>query len=97
MDEKQFADFRLLPPVPGTCPECAVKHVPDLPHNRDSLYYQYKFYSRQGRWPTWGDAMAHCTEKMKALWRSELSARGVSADQLEVPQTDGEGRLDQSQ
>lgn len=26
----------------GTCPECAVKHDPEQPHNRDSLAYQYK-------------------------------------------------------
>ena len=36
----------------GTCPECAVRHDPDQPHNRDSLVYQYKFYDQYGRWPT---------------------------------------------
>ena len=46
---------------PGTCPECAVAHDPEMPHNRDSLAYQYKFYDQHGRFPTWKDAMAHCT------------------------------------
>ncbi len=61
----------------GTCPMCAVKHEPELPHNRDSLAYQYKFYDQHGRWPTWADAMAHCTPEMKAFWRKELESRGV--------------------
>lgn len=36
----------------GACTECAVKHSPEQPHNRDSLAYQYKFYDEHGRWPT---------------------------------------------
>lgn len=61
----------------GTCPMCAVKHEPEMPHNRDSLCYQYKFYDQHGRWPTWADAMAHCAPEVKAIWRRELEARGV--------------------
>lgn len=61
----------------GTCPMCAVKHEPEMPHNKDSLCYQYKFYDQHGRWPTWADAMAHCTPEVKAVWRRELEARGV--------------------
>ena len=34
---------RILPPKPGTCPECAVDHDPAMPHNRDSLFYQMRF------------------------------------------------------
>lgn len=48
----------LLPPPPGTCPICAVKHDPTWPHNAQSLYYQYRFYGIRGRWPTWADAAA---------------------------------------
>ena len=61
----------------GTCPMCAVKHEPEMPHNKDSLCYQYKFYDQHGRWPTWADAMAHCAPEVKAIWRRELVARGV--------------------
>lgn len=61
----------------GTCPMCAVKHEPEMPHNKDSLCYQYKFYDQHGRWPTWADAMAHCAPEVKAIWRHELEARGV--------------------
>lgn len=63
---------------PGTCPLCAVAHRPELPHNRDSLTYQYKFFDEHGRWPTWEDAMAHCPEDIKEFWKIELRKRGVN-------------------
>ena len=52
----------------GTCPMCAVKHDPRMPHNRDSLTYQYKFYDQHGRFPSWADAQA-------------LEAKGVKVQQ----------------
>lgn len=67
---------------PGTCPECAVAHAPDQPHNRNSLCYQYKFYDAHGRWPTWEDAMAHCSDEIKILWTKELKKRGVEIEQV---------------
>lgn len=71
-----LAPFKLLPPAPGTCPECAVTHDPGDPHNKDSLFYQYHFYAEHGRWPTWTDALAHCDETTKMIWIRELTARG---------------------
>lgn len=62
---------------PGTCPMCAVKHDPQLPHNKDSLAYQYKFYDENGRWPTWKDAMSHCSEEMRNFWVEALRGKGV--------------------
>ena len=70
--------FALLPPAEGVCQECATEHEPELPHNQQSLFYQYKFYNDHGRWPTWEDAMAHCSEEMKEFWRTELRKRGVA-------------------
>lgn len=64
----------------GTCPVCAVKHNPEMPHNRDSLTYQYKFFDEHGRWPTWKDAMAHCDEHIKELWTASLIAHGQKID-----------------
>lgn len=61
---KHLGAFGLMPAAPGTCPECAVDH----PH---------KFYNDHGRWPTWEDAMSHCSEDMKTIWREELRKRGV--------------------
>jgi hypothetical protein len=66
--------LRMLPNPPGTCDWCAVNHPPEMPHNKDSLYYQMKFNAITGRWPTWTDAMAHCSEEMKDNWRRELVA-----------------------
>lgn len=70
-------DMTLLPPLAGTCPECAVTHDPALPHNAQSLYYQYKFRQKNGRFPTWNDAMAHCTDEVRALWIEALAEHGV--------------------
>lgn len=77
MKHRYLSPLRLLPPTSGTCPECAVDHHPEEPHNRDSLTYQYRFYDANGRWPMWDDAMAHCDERTRELWREELRARGI--------------------
>ena len=69
--------FQLLPAARGTCPECATKHDPEQPHNQRSLYYQYHFYNEHGRWPTWSDAMAHCSEDIKQFWTAELQKHGI--------------------
>lgn len=74
---KHLGSFGLFPAAPGTCPKCAVDHPPELPHDQQSLFWQYWFYNKHGRWPTWIDAMAHCTDEMRALWRIELLKRGV--------------------
>ena len=70
--------FTLLPAKPGTCQECAVDHDPSYPHNQQSLYYQYHFYAENQRWPTWEDAMAHCSDDMKTVWKDELRKEGVA-------------------
>jgi hypothetical protein len=67
----------LLPPPKGTCPECARKHDPNMPHDAQSLYYQYKYYHDHGTWPGWKEAMAHCTEEVKKLWTEALKEMGI--------------------
>lgn len=69
--------FTMLHTKPGTCPECGVAHDPNQPHNRDSLTYMYRFFDKHGRFPSWADAMAHCSADVKAFWRAQLTARGV--------------------
>lgn len=70
--------MQLLTNVPeGTCPECALKHDPKQPHNQQSLFYQYKFYGQHKRWPTWKDAMEHCSDEVKEFWIRELSEQGI--------------------
>ena len=64
---------------PGTCPQCAVTHEPEIPHDQQSLTYQYKFYDEHGRWPSWADAMEHCSDEVKAVWISALKENGVEA------------------
>ncbi|GAB6172025.1 hypothetical protein JCM15765_15030 [Paradesulfitobacterium aromaticivorans] len=67
----------LFPCAPDVCQECAVDHSPEMPHNAQSLYYQYKFYQQQGRWPTWEDAMAHCDEDVREIWKQSLKELGI--------------------
>jgi hypothetical protein len=71
-------DLFLLPPRPNLCQECAVSHLPEHPHNQQSLYYQTFFYMKHGRYPTWHDAMEHCSEEMKTLWLKHLRQMGVN-------------------
>ena len=74
----ETVNFNILPAPAGTCPECAIRHDPSQPHNAQSLFYQYSFYAKSGgRWPTWVDAMEHCSEAARAAWTDELVARGV--------------------
>lgn len=44
--DKGTTGWKLLPPAKDCCPECAVKHKPDQPHNPESLYYQMKLMMR---------------------------------------------------
>ena len=73
----------ILPPPAGKCQECAVDHKPEEPHNRDSLYYQMAFRQKHGRWPTWADATAHCSEAGKRAIKELLEAQGVWSEPVE--------------
>ncbi len=68
-------DGQLLPPAADVCQKCARKHEPELPHDQQSMFWQYWFYrSVNGeRWPTWDDAMAHCTIETQAKWKQALA------------------------
>ena len=62
----------------GKCSQCAVMHPPELPHNQESLAYQYSFYAEHDRWPTWADAMAHCDDEVREAWTVALRLQGVN-------------------
>lgn len=68
---------QMMPARAGTCEHCATKHEPELPHNAQSLFYQMRFHSEHGRYPDWRDAMAHCSDDMRARWTEALMGRGV--------------------
>lgn len=71
--------IKIMPPVPGTCRECATCHEPGMPHDRDSLYYQFRFFCKHGRFPTWMDAMAHCTGTIRARAAVALAKHDIEA------------------
>ena len=79
--------WTMLPPPPGVCSQCAVDHDPALPHDQQSLHYQYAFYAEHERWPNWGDAVAHCTPEIQAAWTSALRDRGVPPEDLQAGPT----------
>jgi len=66
----------LLPCAPDVCQECAVKHETWQAHNKQSLYYQYKFYAKHERFPTWKDAVAHCPKEIREQWEAKLTELG---------------------
>jgi hypothetical protein len=70
--------FKLMPAKPGKCQVCAVEHDPAQPHNKRSLFYQYAFFNEYGRWPTWADAMEHCDDEVKRVWKEALEKMGVA-------------------
>ena len=74
-----FEEIKIRAPRPGACRICATVHKPGYPHDRDSLYYQNWFRKRYKRLPTWEDAMAHCTDPVKAEYTKALAERGIIA------------------
>lgn len=74
---KTTTAFRIAPVPEGHCQECARKHEDWQPHDASHLQYQYTFYARHHRWPTWIDAVAHCAPEVRAAWRTQLIERNV--------------------
>ena len=74
MDSRKM---NLLPPPADACQICATRHEPGMPHNCDSLYYQVSFFNQNNRYPTWGDAMAHCTDEIKQITIETLQEYGL--------------------
>jgi len=75
-----FEEIKIRPPGPRACRICAAIHDPALPHDRDSLYYQNQFRKRHKRFPTWVDAMAHCTDDVKKEYIAILAKRGIAIE-----------------
>lgn len=55
-------EIRILAPVPGRCRVCAAKHRPEEGHDRNSLYYQVRFYQKYRRFPNQEDAAQPCRQ-----------------------------------
>lgn len=73
---KKIGNAHLMPPRAGVCAICGHDHPVALPHNAQSLYYQYAFYGEHGRWPTWADACAHVSPIVAAEWQKILRDQG---------------------
>lgn len=73
VENVQEVRFGLMPPAAGKCQVCNVDHDPLLFHDCQSLFYQYAFFGRQRRWPTWADASAHCEPHIVAALKDVLA------------------------
>ncbi|GIP08809.1 hypothetical protein J1TS5_09790 [Paenibacillus macerans] len=67
----------LISAAPILCQKCRKKHDPQHPHNQDSLYWKFTFFEKHGRWPTWTDAMEHCSDEVKSQWIKVLKQKGI--------------------
>lgn len=83
--ETKSVPFQILPPPGSACQVCGrdPAHAPDQPHNAQQLYYQYAFYGEHGRWPTWRDAVAHCSDEVRAAWEHHLRNAGAWPEDAE--------------
>ena len=64
--------MELLPPDEDKCQECAGDHLPEEPHNPQSLYWQTKRSLAGLPVGTWEDALAHCPPHVKEAWEQML-------------------------
>lgn len=88
-------EVAVLPPKAGACWVCGDVHNGRDPHNARSILYQHRFRKRNGRYPTWADAMSHCSRKTKEKWVERLNRCGVQISMGEVlPEKNGKERVD---
>ncbi len=76
LEKEETGTMMMLPAREGTCAECATEHDESQPHN-PQIFYQYHFYNRHARWPTWKDAMSHCKDDVKKFWIDALKEKGI--------------------
>jgi hypothetical protein len=62
----------LLPPAPGLCQSCACDHIPEEPHNWQSLFWAFWFDGTYGRSPTLEDAFTHCSADICDKWAAGM-------------------------
>lgn len=80
MFELREGRLTIPPPKEGACPLCGELHGRGEPHNKNSLLYQHRFRRNHGRYPTWEDAMAHCSLTVKKRFCERLKRHGVEVD-----------------
>lgn len=91
MIKAEKSEWMMLPPQPYMCQECAYKHDPEAPHNAETLYYKVQFHNNYSRWPTWLDAMEHCTDDVKRQWIEALTELGVDVNSTLTGKTNKDG------
>lgn len=59
------------------CKVCGTHHFEYAPHDATSITYQLNFRARNGRNPTWMDAMAHCPPDTRDVTLKVLEAYNI--------------------
>lgn len=77
----------LMKPHPDACQVCAREHEAHLPHDQQSLYYRMTFHAQHGRYPTWADAMAHCSPSTNGVAPFEITESPSTAPQQTINTT----------
>lgn len=78
VQKTEDVSWGIIPPAADKCQVCAVAHEPHLFHDCRSLFYQYAFYGRQRRWPTWADATAHCEPLIVDALKDTLASNNIN-------------------
>ncbi len=68
------------PREPETCQMCGRRHFAHQPHDPTSPLYALNFRSTERRWPSWKDAMSHCSPKMQDYLLRMLRKHHMSAE-----------------
>lgn len=64
----------LLPPSLGLCQSCACDHLPEEPHNWQSLFWAFWFQQQHGRSPIFEEAFEHCSAETCDRWAAKLDS-----------------------
>lgn len=54
------------------CAICGDDHPENFPHNPFGEQYRVWFLERYGRYPSWDDAMTHCSEDVKLSFKQTM-------------------------
>lgn len=59
--------------VEGPCTICGEEHPENYPHNALGEVYRKWFLERFGRYPTWDDALEHCSADMRSAFKQTMA------------------------
>lgn len=80
LNERHGINLMGLEPIVGRCNKCGFVHAKDKPHNLGSVVFLLGFYDKEGRWPSWMDAMEDMTDEQKTPVIEQINEMGGGLD-----------------